>query len=101
MGDFKRRRGESASGWYARLGDVNMADLSPLQLDELTLRRVLAVRALRREGRSRLRRQAALADEANGGPKSADLRRCMEVVRALSAEDRRRLVRWVETTLDE
>ncbi len=96
MPDFKRRRGESAAAWCTRLGAVDMAALSPRQLEELTLRRVLAGQALQREVRSRLRKAAAPPDEADDAPESEALRRCKEAVRALSAEDRRQLLRWVE-----
>ncbi len=100
MADFKRRRGESASAWCARLGDENMASLSPRQLDELTLHRVLAAQALRREVRGRLRKTAVPADGADG-PESEDLRSCKQAVRALSAADRQRLMDWVETSFVE
>ncbi len=100
MPDFKRRRGESAKAWSARLGKVNRTILSARQLDELTLHRVQAGRALRREARGR-RKAASLAEEAGDGLDSETLRRCKEAVRALSVEDRRRLLRWVETTFDD
>jgi hypothetical protein len=98
MADFKRRRGESASQWCARLGATNMSALTPHQLEELTLRRVLADQAARRENRRR--RAGAEANDSNGH-ESEELCRCKDLARALSLDDRRRLMQWVETNLAE
>jgi len=93
MSEFKKQRGESAAAWCARLSEIEMAGLSPRQVEELTLRRVIAGRALRREARGR--EQPSVG--ANGGPDSHELRRCKEAVQALSDEDRRRLIKWLDT----
>ncbi len=96
MSEFKRRRGESASAWCVRLGAVDMAALSPAQVDDLTLRRVLAGRALQREAR---RRRKHAPDGTDGdGLETKAFRRCLAAVLALSAEERRRLKQWLDAT---
>ena len=100
MSEFKRRRGEPASAWCARLGGLDMEALSAHQVEELTLRRVLAGRAARRETRDRLRQSAACGLVTNGS-ESADVRRCKEIIQALSDEDRRQLMRWLEESFPE
>jgi hypothetical protein len=98
MADFKRRRRESASEWCTRLSATDMSALTPDQLEELTLRRVLADQAARRENRRR--RAAADAQGANGHESEA-LRRCKDLARTLSPDDRRRLMEWAAANLPE
>ena len=98
MGEFKRRRKESTAQWRARLAGMDASALTPTQLDELTLRRLQAERAARRGLRrtaNRATTDAALASDSQA------LLRCMELIRALSAEDRRRLLRWLEGSFDD
>jgi hypothetical protein len=95
MPDFKKRRRESVSAWFARLSTVDMAALNPGELDDLTLRRVLATQAVRRELRRRGGRNRSNGDAED----SADLRQCKEQFRALSSDDRRRLMQWAEKDL--
>ena len=98
MSEFKRRRGETTAAWCARLGAVDMAPLSAAQLDDLTLRRVLAAQTVRRE----VRRQHAAADELHGnGAESKALRRCKTAVHALSDDERRLLRQWLDAAFDD
>jgi hypothetical protein len=93
MMGFRRRKGETAGEWAARLNRVDASTLSPRRLEDLTLCRVLAGRALRREN-------AAHGGRAAGEPPhSRNLLRCMEAARALSPDDRRRLIQWLRDDL--
>jgi hypothetical protein len=96
MPEFKRRRGETASAWHARLTAVDMSRLTGKQLDELTFSRLQAAQAKRRQARRQ-------AQGRNGGADSdsVDLLRCKDAVQALSQDDRRRLVQWIEKHLPE
>ena len=91
MPSFRRNRRETASAWAARLSRVDPSALTPEQLEELTLRRLLAERALKREKGGRVPIEDA--------PESEELRRCKECVRALASEDRRRLLEWADNGL--
>ena len=94
MSDFGRRKGESASGWAARLARVDPSGVTLHQLDDLTACHILAAMAAKREEQVRRRRGPGLASTPRASD-SAALRRCKEAVHALSPEDRRRFVQWV------
>jgi hypothetical protein len=96
MTGFRRRKGETAGEWAARLNRVDASTLSPRRLEDLTLCRVLAGRALRRESAARGGRDGHAAGEP---PQSKDLLRCIEAARALSPDDRRRLIQWLRDDL--
>ena len=95
MSRFSRRKAESAADWAARLGGEDAVRLTPDQVTELTLRRLLAERAAKR-GRAAPSAAPAGDGETGGGE---DLRRCKNAVRALSPEDRRELARWLASGL--
>jgi hypothetical protein len=86
MPNFRRSKGETVSEWAARLRSEDATRLTPRQLDELTLRLVQAAMAARRAGRG---------TTANSDP----VVRCQKAVEELSAEERRRLVRWMQDGL--
>jgi hypothetical protein len=85
MQEFQRKRGETASEWAARLRVEKTTGLTPAQLDELTLCLVQAAASSRRRAAGRAAGSAA--------------QQCKKAVLALSAEERRRLARWIRDDL--
>lgn len=96
MSKFSRRRAESADEWLARLAREDAGPLTPDEVTELTLRRLLAERAVKR-GRASPRGNPSTAGGEAG---SGDLQRCKDAVRALSPEDRRELAQWLAAGAD-
>jgi hypothetical protein len=95
MPKFRRRSGETAAEWYDRLSRVDAAALKPRQLDDLTLRRIEAERARRREGAAPAAGGPAPPVAAAAPPDA--FQQCKEAVRALSPEDRLRLIWWLQS----
>jgi hypothetical protein len=97
MPSFQRRPGESAACWLARLRGVDAAALSHRKLKDLTACRIEAELAGRREAP---RRAAAGPEEAAPPPLPEPpdaLQECKEAVRALSPQDRLRLIWWLHS----
>ena len=97
MPNFQRHPGESASDWRARLRGVDAAALPLRRLNDLTACRIEAELAERRE-RSRPAAKAPPPPPPEPPEPPPDfLEQCKDAVRALSPEDRLRLIWWLQS----